>query len=272
MRALVTIALLSAACGANETFPRATVDPFRAGGEQPLACVPNLDGRIEAAELPVAFDVAAQYATSSEPRGVDLAGAVDAQGRRVWDWSQAVPSDKAVAVQASTLAGKWYATSFADASFAAPMDAAGATDGVYRRGENALELMGIASVERDRTLLVYDPPVVLYRLPMAPGDAWTSTGRVSQGRLNGLPYNGTDTYEARVDGSGRMRLPGYELAQVLRVRLRVTVSPSAGAPVERRQVSFVSECFGEVARATSALGETVDDFTSAAEVRRLGLE
>jgi hypothetical protein len=237
-----------------------------------LTCVPNLDGRIVAEELPVAFNVAAQYAVSSEARTVDLSGTVDAQGRRVWDWSKAVASDKQLAVKASTLAGKWYATSFAQASFVAPMDEAATTDGIYRRGENALELLGIASVEQDRTLLVYDPPVVLYRLPMAPGDAWTSTGRVAEGRLNGLPYIGTDTYEVRVDGAGRMRLPGFELSQVLRVRMHVTVSPSAGAAVHKRQVSFVSECFGEVARATSVLGETTDDFTQAAEVRRLGLE
>lgn len=267
MRALLTIALLAAGCGANETFPRTNV-----AGDRALSCVPDLDGRIVSEELPVAIDVAAQYAVSSEARTVDLAGTVDAQGRRVWDWSQAVASDKTVAVQASTLAGKWYATSFADASFVAPMDAAGTTEGIYRRGENALELMGIASVEKDRTLLAYDPPVVLYRLPMAPGDAWTSTGRVSQGRLNGLPYNGTDTYDVRVDGAGRMRLPGFELAQLLRVRMHVTVSPSAGVAVHKRQVSFVSECFGEVARATSATGEMADDFTQAAEVRRLGLD
>jgi hypothetical protein len=35
-----------------------------------------------------------------------------------------------------------------------------------------------------------------------------------------------------------------------------------------RQDSYLFECFGEVARATSQPNETSDDFTTAAEVRR----
>ena len=45
-----------------------------------------------------------------------------------------------------------------------------------------------------------------------------------------------------------------------------------GASTSRRQVSFLFECFGEVARATSLPDETVVDFTTAAELRRLSLE
>ena len=44
-----------------------------------------------------------------------------------------------------------------------------------------------------------------------------------------------------------------------------------GASVSRRQVSFLFECFGEVARATSRDDEQAVDFTTAAEVRRLGM-
>jgi hypothetical protein len=57
---------------------------------------------------------------------------------------------------------------------------------------------------------------------------------------------------------------------VHRVRTKVTVEPTVGATVVRRQTSFFAECFGEVARVTSADGETNEDFTSAAELRRLG--
>ena len=55
-----------------------------------------------------------------------------------------------------------------------------------------------------------------------------------------------------------------------RVRTHVTVQPTAGQSQSRRQVSFVFECFGEVARATSANGEMEENFTQAAELRRLG--
>lgn len=276
MRALLALTLALAACGPNETHPRTVTNPFRAGGETPLACIPNLDGSIDANELPVAADVAAQYLISSEPRAVNVAGVVDASGRRVWDWSRSEARDRDVRIGPLALAGQWYGGAFAEASFAAPLDAAGSTHGVYRRSENAVLLLGIASAKAEpasaRTLLVYDPPIVLYRLPMAPGDAWTSTGKVTNGTLGGLPYNGRDTYEVRVDGAGRLELPDLSLAQVLRVRTRVTVAPAAGAATIQRQVSFVSECLGEVARATAPPGDGAEDFTTAAEVRRLGLE
>jgi hypothetical protein len=37
-------------------------------------------------------------------------------------------------------------------------------------------------------------------------------------------------------------------------------------------VSFLFECFGEIARATSLPNETTEDFTTASETRRLALE
>mgnify|MGYP000997285483 FL=1 len=45
---------------------------------------------------------------------------------------------------------------------------------------------------------------------------------------------------------------------------------AVGASSSTRQSQFLFECFGEVVRATSAPGEKDDDFTTAAEVRRLG--
>jgi hypothetical protein len=45
-----------------------------------------------------------------------------------------------------------------------------------------------------------------------------------------------------------------------------------GPSVITQQSSWLFECFGEVARATSAVGETNPDFTTAAEVRRLSLQ
>jgi hypothetical protein len=50
-----------------------------------------------------------------------------------------------------------------------------------------------------------------------------------------------------------------------------TTFSAGGAPQINRQVSFLSECFGEVGRASSQPGETNDNFTTAAEQRRLGM-
>jgi hypothetical protein len=50
----------------------------------------------------------------------------------------------------------------------------------------------------------------------------------------------------------------------------VTVEPAVGAAVVRHQTAFFSECFAEVARATSENDEPSADFSEAAELRRLG--
>ena len=72
------------------------------------------------------------------------------------------------------------------------------------------------------------------------------------------------------DAMGAIDLPQLTFDQVHRVRTKVTVEPAVGATVVRRQVSFFAECFGEVARVTSQNDEPEADFTTAAELRRLG--
>jgi hypothetical protein len=245
--------LLLAACGANETHPRITHDPYRAGSEVPLACVPNLDGKIESHELAPALGATAHYAVTpaGEERPVDVAGRVTA-GRLLWDWSVASRLDQAVA----------------------PIDAGGTTEGIYRHTPGALLLLGVASREENpsegKTILVYENAVQLYRFPLTPGASWVSVGKARNGTLRGLPWAQDDAYEVKVDAAGHLALPDLEFTQALRVRMHVTITPAVGQTVRRRQVSYVSECFGEVARATSRLGEEAEDFTTAAEVRRLG--
>ena len=91
------------------------------------------------------------------------------------------------------------------------------------------------------------------------------------GVVQGLPYAGRDTYQIEVSGAGELVLPDVTFTQVLRVRTHLTAQPAVGASRSQWQVSFLFECFGEVARATSRDGETAADFTTAAEVRRFGL-
>ena len=97
----------------------------------------------------------------------------------------------------------------------------------------------------------------------------------SQSTVQGLPYASNDTYETTVDGMGEVRLPELTFKQTLRVRTKVTLAPVAGPSIVTRQVSFLAECYGEVARATAASvpatqDDGVDIFTQAVEVRRLG--
>jgi hypothetical protein len=254
--------MLLAGCQDNLTpLPGTDVAP-------PVECTPDLDGAITAPELPVALGVAVPYYLSGT-RTIDL---VADDG--VWDLAEESPDDVVVEIAASALGAHWYAADFASGQFVT--DAAGDLEAVYHLDDAALWLHGLASREPDppegRTLLVYDAPVPVLRLPLAAGEAWTATGEVSEGTLSGLAYVGTDTYEVEVVGAGRLDLPYLRFAPALQVATRVVVEPAAGGvTTSRRQASFLFECFGEVARAESRVDEPERDFTTAASLRRFAL-
>ena len=277
---LLPIGLLVAACGDNLTHP-----PDRDGGASTgsgtggsaFTCLPNLDGQIDATELAPAFDIAVSYVISpvGEDRAVNLAGKKDAKGAIAWDFSPDFATDKALVLTATKVAGKWYASSFPDGDFASPVDTAGEIYGVYSATDKAISLLGVASVvekpKKGKTLLVYDTPIDIYRFPLTPGSTWTSTGTISMGIINGLPYASVDTYEVKDAAIGSLALHDLTFEQVHKIETKVTLTPSVGgAPQTTWQVGFASECFGEVTRATSHIGEATANFTKAAEVRRLG--
>ncbi len=260
----------AARCPTSRTLhPTAGTD---AGTE--LTCLPNLDGNIDASELQTALNLPVVYTVSppGTTRTVDLAGEDDGSGNLEWDFSTSYSDDVSVTIEASPLAGKWYEASFPGGQWTAPVDVADTVEGVYSADGQAIYLLGIAShvqvPSEGETLIVYGAPVALYRFPLAPGSAWTSTGTVVGGMLRGLPYAGTDTYAVADDATGEVTLHDYVFTQAHRVRTTVTLAPSAGQTQVTRQVSFVFECFGEIVRATSEPGEMSDDFTTAAEVRR----
>jgi hypothetical protein len=262
------------ACGENLTRPGH--DPVKETDPPNLTCVPNLDDRIDANELTASLGVPASFLVSpgGEKRTVDLTGTADETGSPIWDFSQDFASDQQAIIEASGLSDKWYKASFPDGEFAAPADAAGTLHAVYRHTDEALLLLGLASVseapKKGKTLLVYDSPIALYRFPIEAGKSWTASGSIVNGMAFGLPYAGKDTYEVDVDVSGTMELFDYIFTQVHRVRLHVIQEPAVGKSSSTRQSQFLFECFGEVVRATSLPDEKQENFTTAAEVRRLG--
>ncbi len=272
---VVCCAATLSACSDNRT-PAPIHANYDAGSLPQLTCVPNLDGQIDSSELSPALNIPARYLVSPQgkTRTVDLIGAISTQGRRTWDFGADYADDQTATISAVGLSGKWYAASFPTATFTTPFDAGGSTEAIYSYNSNAIALLGLASKNVDgpggKTLLVYTPPITVYRFPLSVGSRYTSTGTISGGTLRGQPYAGKDTYDINVDASGEVKLAAYSFTQALRVRTSVTVEPSAGMAITTKQTQFLFECFGEIARATSQTGETNDDFTTAAELRRLG--
>ena len=268
-------ALLSSGCGDNRTpIMRMPFDEDAA--VPPLTCVPNLDGMIEARELEPSFGTPVSFlvSPSGEEREVDLVGGLLADGARAWSFGTDYSSDRVARTVASDPRAAWYSADFPSAEVAVPTDPGGAIDGLYRLDESGFYLLGLASHEADppegRTLLPYATPILLFQLPLRPGAEWISAADLS-GTLRGLPYAGRDTYENRVPALGQLELPDLTFMQAMRVATRVTVSPAAGAPVVRRQSTFVFECFGQVASIVARDGDDVEDFAIASEMRRFGL-
>lgn len=278
-RTLLLALIALASCQDNETpFPEKS--PYAATAPAALPCVPNLDGKIDASELAPTLGVPVTYLVSPPGKGrvVDLAGRTNAEGKLTWSLGNDYADDQVARVEATRLDGKWYAPAFAafvSNAFVTPIDAGGRTEGVYTWNETGMYLHGVASFEENppegKTLLVYDAPIQLYRFPIEPGASWSSAAEAKNATLRGLPYAGRDTYEMKVDASGELGLPDFVLTQALRVRTFVRIVPAAGQETTQRQTSFLFECLGEVARATSALNEPDEAFSNASELRRLGL-
>jgi len=279
LRALALAAVFAAshACVDNATHP-APLAAYVAASANPM-CLPNLDGAIDGSELQPAFDMPAGYRISpaGAMRVIDSKGQIDAAGHRVWDWSQPEVGDQLTHVSAQKLGNQWYAAEFAQGQFVVPFDAAATTDAIYRQDAKGLYLLGLASQNpappEGKTLLPYAQPVLTLQLPLQVGAKWTATGKTAAGKgvLHGLPFASVDTYFVSVDAAGRLELPDITLTQALRVHTLVQVVPVAGITTTRRQVSYLFECLGEVARATSQNNEPNEDFTTASEVRRLAL-
>jgi hypothetical protein len=265
------------ACEPNQTHVDNNA-PYEAGTVAPLSCVPNLDGVIQESELAAVLGVPVKYlvSPSGTSRAVNVAGQTDTQGQLVWDFGTDYADDQVASIEASALQGRWYASSFPNGQFWTRFDAADTLEGVYSQDANGLYLQGIASTTMNpaegETLVVYETPVTLYQFPLEVGTTWTTTGVVRNGMIRGLPYAGQDTYQGTDAATGQLLLPDFTFTQAHRIEFVVTTVPAAGENVVTRQDSYLFECFGEVARATSVTNETNDDFTTASELRRFGTQ
>jgi hypothetical protein len=256
MRAAIVIAV-AAACTTNQT-PQP--EPLPVLPE----CIPNRDGVITSAELPVAIGATLTYYVGTN-RTI-------AQTGTTWDYSAELGDDDVVAFGPAALKDQWYASSFPAGQFV--VDAGGGLEGIYHQDAQALWLDGTASHDSamaTRTLIVYPQPIAVLRFPVAAGDTYTTRATLAGVTINGLPFNGSDEVTVTVVGAGLLAVPYVELSPVLRVTVAVSRMPTSGPSTSRRTTLFLFECFGEVARAESKADEPSADFTFAAYFRRFAL-
>jgi hypothetical protein len=260
--ALLTLGL--AACGTNLT-PQPEPPP-----ELP-SCVPDRDGQITAAELPIAYGATVAYYASpaGATRTINTAAA-----NRHWDLSEEKADDVIVELGPTRLGPQWYASSFPAGQFV--VDGGGGLEGIYHQNDQALWLDGTASHDMNppagKTLVRYADPIPVLRFPVTDGDMYATLAQIPDGIVAGLPFIGTDQVSVDVTGDGALDVPYVRFSPALRVRTTVVRKPSTGTPVvTKRNTIFLFECFGEVARAESRVDEPAADFTTAAYLRRFAL-
>ena len=243
--------------------------PDGGGAQTPdagAACRPDHDGLITAAEHPAAAGLSALFRVATDAV-VDTAGEEGEDGRR-WDLAGPLEGDHDVEVVLQPLAGAWFADDFPGADYTARLGEDTDLLGVFQATEQALLLQGVVSPEDGPTAtrLTYQPAVAVLRFPLEPGAAWETESTVS-GLAAGVAAFYSERYDSEVDAEGRLDTP-YGEFPVLRVRTAMTRVVGA-AVISHRSFSFAAECYGTVATIRSHDHETEEEFSEAAEVRRL---
>ena len=240
------------------------------GGDGALpGCTANKDGTITRDEVPVAAGLHATYRVGKD-EDVSTAGTPAANGKRVWDFTAALASDVSVLVETQALAGKWYATKFAGATYASKLTEGSDLLGVFETSPGALLLRGVVSpTETSKTELTNTPAVSVLKFPLTMGAQWTTDTAVS-GTAQGVALFGTYTekYTSEVDAAGELKTP-LGTFEVLRVRVQLIRQIGILPAVTIRSFAFVTECYGTVATVRSADNEANAEFTRAAEIRRI---
>lgn len=230
-------------------------------------CTPSGDFVISPAELPLGPGLRATYRVAKSAT-VDTAGVAQPDGTRKWDFGAALAGDKDTLVETLSPTGQWWAADFAGATYAVGLSASSDLLGVFTLDASALLLKGVVSptAAAPQTKLAYATPIPAVKLPLRLDLAWTATSNVS-GTASGVGAFYTESYDVKVDAKGKAITPFGEFPVL---RLRTVLTRTVGAlPTITRTYGFVAECFGTVATITSNANEPSEEFTSAAELRRL---
>lgn len=233
-------------------------------------CTGNNDGVIESRELAFPVGVTVRYLLN--PPGTTAPVAPDGtQGANGLEWDFKSTAGEVHEFTLVSPIGAWWAPHFPAATYAVLADVGTNTLGIFRVSDTGLYILGFASVDPDRTLMIYDAEVLSLRFPVKKGDGFVTGGRIVNGKIDGRPFASTDTYRITVDAAGTAVMPYLRFANTLRVKVESTQALGAGVGVTRIQHLFYHECYGELARMVSNFGESDPSFRTAAEFRRLAL-
>jgi hypothetical protein len=265
--------LLVASCG-DDGYVAPDAAPGTDAGPRPDAmptCQGDNNGSIARTEMPMVPGVTVDYLVNAPgaPVTVSPGGSPDGAGGYTWDFTS--EAGQVFSLSMATVVGAWFESSFVDAHYAAAMAPGDDTLGVYRATDDAIWLLGYASPDAERTLAVYDPPVPLIRFPVSVGQSWVVQAEIKNAVFDGLPFASTDTWRLSVDRRGTVVLPYLSLENSLRLKVELVQSLPGGQTLHRFQYLYLHECWGELARVVSEVGELSPEFTSAAEFRRLAL-
>lgn len=260
-------------CKADGTCGDGDVDGGTGGNDAAIdgastICTPNHDGMITLAELPMAAGRMGTFRIATDATW-STAGTAATSGMRRWDLTGALANDADHDVALASPSGAWWAPVFPAASYATQLVSESTLRGVFQLSPTNLDLLGVVSPDGGtfKTELAYDPPAQVLAVPLTAGASWTSSSTVS-GYANGGIVAYSESYESHVDHVGAMVTP-YGEFPVMRIVTDLTRTSGFTTLATKRTFTWVAECFGPVATASSQDFETDDEPSDLAEVRRL---
>ncbi|HEY1696811.1 MAG TPA: hypothetical protein VGG39_31845 [Polyangiaceae bacterium] len=242
------------------------------GDDGGAGCVPDHDGVVTRAELPMLAGLHASFLIA-ENVTMTTGGVAQPDGSVDWDFSAALSGDHTVVITTDDPSGQWFASKYPGATYTSKLSDTQTLLGVYQATASALDLVGVVTPTNGApvTEVSYSPSAEILAVPMQMGSTWTSTSQVT-GTADGIAAIYSEKYVSSVDAHGSLKVP-YGTFDVLRVQ--TTLTRTDGAIIETTQtMTFVAECFGPVARLTSkttTYPQAVpgDAFTQVAEAWRL---
>lgn len=261
------------------------------GGLKGPGCAPNNDGTITRDEVPIQAGLHGVF-RFAEGVEISTAGVTNSDGSRTWDYSNVLTGDANVLIETNSLDGSdgtpvpWFAGEFPSATYTTPLSKDPSLLAVFNYDAQlgSLALLGEVSTNNDayKTDLKNDPPVEVLKFPLTMGASWTTTTNVTGTAPNpfattkspSIPFAYQDEYDNTVDATGSLISP-LGTFNVMRVKIVLTrtfaAATEGGAPtvIVFRQFAFVTECYGNVASISSNAYEPNEEFTNAAEIRRI---